>query len=403
MIHWSSNPLLLVIAGLILLTGVGLLVLHLRPRRNRHATCPKCRYDTSAQLAATSPKLQCPECGTTVASPAQWLTRRRPPRLLLVLAALLILASPICATWPWAFIRTARLVLPSHEVVDSVRFAPFSAQLMRLSWDYDWLTDAEKASDFTLDVLVISGPEGEVVRRSIWHPTLGVHDWSQLVDGAAATEPMPALGRGTDVTGDGILDLAVSEPTGGSSNTITVYSLDVRTPASGSRPRFVPASFTLENGCLHDFDGDGVAEFVTFLPDFKHAFSSRAEGTEPVFVLRRERASGQYRFDLPLTAAHNVPRLAALPALPAADHPEPRVALLQHLITNLAACRGDVTLSLLRVHGGSIGLDEADFRHGVLESMGEHAWTRDWMSAQPEAFRVWLGPVPAAEPQGPKG
>jgi len=403
MIQWSSNPLLLVIAGLTLLSGAGLLAFYLRPRRNRHPTCPKCRYDTSAQLAATSPKLQCPECGTTVASPTKWLTRRRPPRLLLALAALLILASPICATWPWAFIRTARLVLPSHEVVDSVRFGPLRAEHLRFQWDYDWLTDAEKSSDFTLDVLVISGPEGEVVRRSIWHPTLGVHDWSQLVDGAAATEPMPALGRGTDVTGDGVLDLAVSEPTGGSSNTITVYSLDIRTPANGSRPRFVPASFTLENGCLHDFDGDGVAEFVTFLPDFKHAFTSRAEGTEPVLVLRRDPSRREYGFDAALTASHNQRRLSTLPPIPTPSDPNLRAVLLRHLITNLAAGRGDVTLDLLRQHGASIGLTEAVFRTGILGALGEQAWSRDWLASQPEVFRVWLGPVPDAPPPGPKG
>ena len=403
MIHWSSNPLLLVIAGLVLIGGVGTLAFYLRPPRHQHATCPKCRYDTSPQLTATSPTLQCPECGTTVASPAQWLTRRRPPGLMLVVAAVLIMASPICATWPWAFIRTARLVLPSHGLVDTVTFGPLRAEHRRLQWDYEWLSEAEKASDFMFDMLVITSAEGELARRSLWRPVLGVHDWSELDDGGASTRPMPLVGRGEDLTGDGSPDLAVEEPTGSSSNTITVYSPAPTGAAGTAGTESGLISFQLENGCLHDFDGDGVAEFVTFLPDFKHAFSSRAEGTEPVVVLRRDRQRCEYVFDAALTAAHNQRRLAALPPIPAPSDPNLRAVLLRHVITNLAAGRGDVTLELLRQHGPSIRLTESEFRTGILGALGDQAWSRDWMASQPEIFRTWLGPVPKAQVPGPKG
>jgi hypothetical protein len=106
-------------------------------------------------------------------------------------------------------------------------------------------------------------------------------------------------------------------------------------------------------------------------------------------VLRRDLASGAYRFDAALTRAYNAPALASLAGSPPVDLP----SLVRHAVTLLASGDGDRALELVRTHGEAFKLSESAFRAGIIRSISDAPTAEEWLAAQPESFRTWLGPV----------
>ncbi|MCA9285761.1 MAG: hypothetical protein KDA22_11125 [Phycisphaerales bacterium] len=210
----------IVLALPVLGAGAWLLRWGLRDRGRGRRRCPKCWYDMSGIAG-----LRCPECGHEVAQERQLHRRhiRWVPTglgLLLVLAPVFAVLGPVGYRlgWHYAF-------LPKWRVTKRIDLGVAIVEVQEVR--------NPRAKDFRRRVVVTRDGERMLVLEGFYFELGGATT-------AMATDPT-RIGLGEDITGDGLPDLIVQAPTGGSggATTTSLFSIDTNPWFRGVTPEAV--------------------------------------------------------------------------------------------------------------------------------------------------------------------
>ncbi len=277
---------MLVVAGVALaivsgavLAGAASAALRL-PRRS----CPRCRYD----LAASGPlPLVCPECGLRIESAAK---TRRPMftrRWAIVGGVLLLIAAAVFA----ARFRepVLRAILPTWRELDAVSQGPWQVRLLerrdqsqsppemprrievrfegRLAYAFEGFLLRAGAS--TLTAAAEGGSDAEVWPPPLRYPDFGSSD---------LLPPAGTPGMLGDGDGDGRLDLAIENPSGGSGGYTTTYLFALE-PFGSVTPTAI-----LDNVFIVRRDDESGFVAIGFDPQFAYRWTSGAGSPRPRLV-----------------------------------------------------------------------------------------------------------------------
>jgi predicted RNA-binding Zn-ribbon protein involved in translation (DUF1610 family) len=272
--------------GLILLCLVaavaGMATAAVAARRLPRRACPSCRYDL---VAAGDVPLVCPECGRGI----QLESRLRRPRLAgpgrfvawgSLIAAIGLGVFHLRGSWlPW--------FRPTFRILDVARNGPWSVHLLER-------TEALPAGpnrrievrfeDRPVHVFegfyVRAGPN-ELAPEPLGEPPATL--WTPRVPQLKGRSPdrlPPAGAPGLlgDANGDGMLDLVIEDPSGGSGGFVTGYVLALE-PGGSVRPTAI-----LQNAVFADLGGDGHLDAIAFDPTYAYRWTD-ADRPDPRVIL----------------------------------------------------------------------------------------------------------------------
>jgi hypothetical protein len=228
------------------------------PARGRRR-CPTCWYDMSGTPASR----RCPECGHACEEEKDLLRPRR--RRFLATIGIFLAFTP----GAWALVATGiergwhYYFLSTWKAISALQSGPFTIEVREIRNPNapDWTRQARITRDgrsiFALDS---------------FYPSIG----QRLPD--------RVIGRGEDLTGNGLPDFIIRDDTGGSGcfGASWLIELDASQPRSG---------LTLIGmfdycGRFEDVDGDGVVEFIAGDRTFAYRWTSGADSPQPQVILR---------------------------------------------------------------------------------------------------------------------
>ena len=250
------------------------------PRRG----CPRCRYD----LAASGPlPLVCPECGLRVESEAK---TRRPlftRRGAIVGSVFLLLAVSVF------LLRfrepVLRAVLPAWRELDAVSQGPWQVRVLERRDQSQSPPEMPRRIEVRFGGRIVSAFEGFLLRagastltaattideNNVWPPPLRYPD-------LGSPDRLPAAGTPGmlgDGDGDGRLDLAIEDPSGGSGGYTTTYLFALE-PSGSATPTAI-----LDNVFLVRRDDESGFIAIGFDPQFAYRWTSGAGSPRPRVVL----------------------------------------------------------------------------------------------------------------------
>lgn len=275
-------------AGLAVLAIVAFAVAASAALRLPRRGCPRCRYD----LAASGPlPLVCPECGLRVESAAK---TRRPivTRRGAIFGSVFLLLA--VAVFVLRFREPLlRAVLPTWRELDAVSQGPWQVRLLerrdqgesppemprrievrfegRLAYAFEGFLLRAGAATLT----AATSPDPEAWPPPLRHPDFGSSD---------RLAPAGTPGMLGDGDGDGRLDLAIEDPSGGSGGYTTTYLFALE-PFGSATPTAI-----LDNVFMVRRDDETGFIAIGFDPQFAYRWTSGAGSPRPRVVLAPDRS-----------------------------------------------------------------------------------------------------------------